>query len=65
MDGRISPKEDFPMIIDVFKDGGEADVQHGKIFVSMSIPVNFDFFSLGAKEKRDKYTILYKKTITL
>jgi len=59
MDRRIGPEEDFPVIIDVFKDGGEADVQHGKIFVSMGIPVNFDFFSLGAKKMNEKSRINY------
>jgi hypothetical protein len=46
MDRRISPKEDFPMVIDIFKNRSETNIQHGKIFVSLSIPVNFDFVSL-------------------
>jgi hypothetical protein len=38
LDGRITPKENFPMIIHVLQNGGKPNVKHGKIFIGLCIP---------------------------
>ena len=45
-DGRISPEEDFPVIIDGFKDWGEVDVQLREILKAHGVEEDFYFLCL-------------------
>lgn len=44
-DGRVTPEENFPVVISKFHNGCKSDIQHSQIFVGLSVPHNFDFFS--------------------
>ena len=53
MNWRVSPEEDFPMVVHMLQNRGESNIQHGEIFEGLVVPVNFDLFSLGAKKVRN------------
>ena len=43
--GRVSPKENLPMIINCFKDWGKVDIQNWQIFETHRVPENLNFLS--------------------
>ena len=40
------------MVVDVFHDWSEADVEHGEVFEGLRVPVDLDLLSFGAGEER-------------
>ena len=46
VDWRISPEEDFPMVVNMLKNRSKTDIKHGQIFESLVVPVDLDLFSL-------------------
>lgn len=45
LDGIISPQEDFPMVVDGFKNGCEANIQSGEILKTEGVPIDFYFLT--------------------
>ena len=47
MDGRVSPKENFPMEVYVLHNWSKSDTEHREILEHLRIPVDLDLLSLG------------------
>ena len=50
MDWGVSPQEDFPMIVCVLHDWGEAGADKGEVFPGLEVPVDFYLFSFSARK---------------
>ena len=54
-EGRISPEEDFPMVVDSLKDRCEVNVDLRHIFKGLRIMEDFNFLSLGVGDNLPAY----------
>ena len=47
MDWWVTPKEDFPVVVDIFLNRCKADTEHGQVFECLLVLAGLYFLSLG------------------